>query len=172
MQTIFATTNLLSALGIDWKLLVEQSIAFLILVAILAKYVYPVLVKSIDDRREAIQRGLQEAQASHEELARAEAKIETMLAEARREADDIVARSHQEAAALVGEAETKAKARAEQLVADARVHLEADVQKARQALKKDTAQLVALATERIIRDKMDSRKDAELIERTLSRERA
>jgi F0F1-type ATP synthase membrane subunit b/b' len=34
-------------------LLLQQAAAFLILVAILRKFVYPVLIKSIDDRRKA-----------------------------------------------------------------------------------------------------------------------
>ena len=51
---ILASTNspsILEALGINWKLLVEQGIAFLILVWILGKFVYPALIKSIDTRR-------------------------------------------------------------------------------------------------------------------------
>jgi len=63
MLSVLATTNaaspgLLQALGIDWKLLVEQGVGFLILVAILGKFVYPALVKAIDDRRATIEAGL------------------------------------------------------------------------------------------------------------------
>lgn len=70
MLTVLATTEaaaspgLFQALGIDWKLFVEQGIAFLILVLILSKFVYPALVKSIDDRRAAIEAGLQEDRKS------------------------------------------------------------------------------------------------------------
>jgi F-type H+-transporting ATPase subunit b len=167
-----SSPGLFQALGIDWKLLVEQGLAFLVLVFILAKFVYPALTKAIDDRREAIEAGLQEAKESQEALTKAEARVSEMLEEARKEADDILARSHQEAATMVSDAESKSKVRAEQIVADARQQLSIDVAKARDALKKDTVELVALATERIIGEKLDERKDADLVKKALAEEKA
>jgi len=175
MYFLFASTEaaaesspgLLQALGIDWKLLITQGIAFLILVAILKKYVYPVLVKTVDDRRAAIEAGLKEAKESQEAMEKAEAKVAKLLAQARKDADDMLARTQKEAASVVAEAENKAKTRAEQIVADARAQLDVDVAKARQTLKKDTIELVALATERVIGEKLDAGKDAELVKRAL-----
>jgi F-type H+-transporting ATPase subunit b len=163
---------LLQALGIDWKLLVEQAIAFLVLVFILGKFVYPALVKAIDDRRAAIEAGLQEAKESQEALQKAEEDVSKLLEEARKEADEILARTHQESASMIADAESKAKARAEQIVADARQQLNVDVAKAREILKKDTVELVALATERIIGEKLDERKDADLVKKALAEEKA
>jgi F-type H+-transporting ATPase subunit b len=175
MHVLFAATTeaassspgLFQALGINVQLFVEQGIAFLLLVLVLKKFVYPALTKAIDDRRAAIEAGLKEAKESQEALEQAESKVAAMLADARKEADDILARTHQEATAVVAEAEGKAKTRAEQIVADARQQLAVDVTKAREVLKKDTIELVALATERVINEKLDPRKDAALVERAL-----
>jgi F-type H+-transporting ATPase subunit b len=164
--------GLLQALGIDGKLLVEQAVAFLILVAILGKFVYPALVKAIESRREQIEAGMEEAKQAEEALANAEAKASDMLVDARKEADDIIARSHQEATSMVADAEEKAKNRAEQIVADARMQLEADVRKAREALKSETIKLVALATEQVVNEKLDEKKDANLIKAALNQEKA
>jgi len=164
--------GLIQALGLDWKLLITQAIAFLILVGVLGKFVYPVLIKSIDDRRAAIEAGLKEAEKSRQDMEKAEAKIEDMLADARKQADELLKRAQDEANASVADAETKAKARAERIVADAHNQLEADITKARAALKKDAAELVALATEKIIHEKIDAKKDAGLIERALSGSRS
>lgn len=168
---IIASTSqpsLFEALGLNWKLLLEQGIAFLILVWILGKFVYPVLTKAIDTRRDQIEAGMKEAQASQEALEQAEQKVADMIAEARKDADDLLARSHQEAGAVIADAEAKAKERAEQIVTDARAQLEADVAKARRALKSETIQLVAAATEHIVHEKIDSKKDAGLIEHALT----
>jgi F-type H+-transporting ATPase subunit b len=174
LQTLATESNpgLLQALGIDVKLLVEQGLAFLILVFILGKFVYPALTKAIDDRRAAIEAGLQEAKESQEALQKAEADVSKLIEEARKEADDILARTHQESASMIADAESKAKTRAEQIVADARQQLNVDVTKAREALKKDTVELVALATERIIGEKLDDRKDADLVKKALAEEKA
>ncbi|HEX3569002.1 MAG TPA: F0F1 ATP synthase subunit B [Candidatus Saccharimonadales bacterium] len=172
---IIASTNqpsLFEALGINWKLLVEQAIAFLILVFILGKFVYPALIKAIDARRDQIEAGLKEAKQSQEALEEAETKVADMIEQARKEADDIIGRSHQEAVAMVTEAEDKAKQRANQIVEDARAQLDIDVTRAREALKQDTIKLVATATERIIGEKLDDRKDSGLITKALEKERA
>ncbi|HLZ14901.1 MAG TPA: F0F1 ATP synthase subunit B [Candidatus Saccharimonadales bacterium] len=164
--------SLFQALGLNAQLFIEQAVAFLILVFVLGKFVYPALVKAIDDRRNAIEAGLQEAKESQEALERAEAKVAELLEQARKDADDILARSHQEAVGMVADAESKAKARAEQIVADARQQLDIDIAKAREALKKDTVELVAAATERIIGEKLDDKKDAALVNKALAQEQA
>lgn len=167
-----SSPGLFEALGLNLQLFVEQGLAFLLLVFILAKFVYPVLVKAIDDRRDAIEAGMKEAKEGQEVLEQAEAKVADMLATARKEADEILARTHQEAASVVAEAEGKAKTRAEQIVAEARGQLDIDVAKAREALKKDTIELVAMATERIIDQKLDDKKDADLVKQALAKEKA
>jgi F-type H+-transporting ATPase subunit b len=160
--------GLLQALGIDGKLLLEQAVAFLILVAILRKFVYPVLIKSIDDRRQAIEAGQENAKKSQELLEQTESKVAAMLKEARGNADDLLKRATAEASGIVSDAEGKAKVRGEQIVKDAHSQLQAEIVKARQALKRDTVQLVATATERIIHEKVDGAKDTQLIDRALA----
>ena len=166
--TASSDPSLLSALGLNWQLFIEQGLAFVILVWVLKKFVYPTLIKSIDERRNQIEAGLEEAKQSQEALEKAEAKVEKMLAEARKEADEIIARSHQETVAMVADAEGKAKTRAEQIVKDAHTQLDADIAKARTMLKDETIKLVTLATEHIIGEKLDERKDAGLIKTALS----
>jgi F-type H+-transporting ATPase subunit b len=164
--------GLLQALGIDGKLLIQQAVAFLILVAILRKFVYPVLIKSIDDRRNAIEAGQEQAKQAQKMLEETEKKVAGMIRDARSDADDLLKRAQSEASEIVSTAEGKAKTRAEQIVKEAHNQLDADVAKARQALKRDTISLVAQATERIIHEKVDSSKDTQLIDRALSEERA
>lgn len=174
ISAITASSNpsLLSALGLNWQLFIEQGLAFVVLVWVLKKYVYPTLIKSIDERRKQIEAGLKEAKESQEALEKAEAKVEAMLATARKEADEVIARSHQETQTMIAEAEAKAKTRAEQIVKDAHAQLDADVAKARQTLKSETVKLVALATEHVIGEKLDDRKDSQLINAALNEERA
>jgi F-type H+-transporting ATPase subunit b len=162
--------GLFESLGLDIKQLAINTIAFLILVGILARFVYPALIKAIDGRREAIENSLEAAKKSQEASEDAEKRVEALLADARKDADEIVARSQSEAQAMIAEAEAKAKQRADQLVADARSQLDAEVVKARAALKKDTLKLVAAATEKIVEERLDADKDAKLIESAIAKE--
>lgn len=102
-------TDILTSLGIDWKLLVLQLIAFLILVWILAKWVYPVFLKIIDDRQSKIDDSLKAAADAGKKAEAAETKIEDALKDARKEAADIVATAKAEATHMTEEADKKAK---------------------------------------------------------------
>jgi F-type H+-transporting ATPase subunit b len=162
--------GLFQALGLDVKQLAINTVAFLILLMILAKFVYPALIKSIDSRRATIEASLAEAKKSQEASEEAEQRVEALLTEARKEADEIIARSHSESQTMIAEAETKAKSRAEKIVADARVQLTAEIDKARESLKKETLTLVALATEKVVGQKVDAKADARIIEEVIAQE--
>ena len=157
----------LDTLGIDPKQLVAQIIAFGILVLILAKWVFPVLIRAIDERQARIEQSLNAAKEAEAKTAEAQEQIDKLLKDARRESADIVATAHKEATAMVEEAETRAQKKAEHIVSEAKTQLDAEVLKARTALAKETKALVADATEKIIGEKLTAASDEKLIEAAL-----
>ena len=160
-----AETNndLFGALGIDWRLLVLQVVAFLILVWLLGKFVYPWLMKSVDERQKDIEAAAKAAKKAQESAAESQAETAELLAEARKEAAEIVATAKLEAGEMVSTSEAKAKSTAEKIVADAHAQIEKDIDKARRELHDETLDLIALATEKIVRKKMDKKADEALI---------
>lgn len=153
----------LGALGLNVQAFLFQLITFLLLLLILRKYAYPPIVKTLEERRKAVEQSIDQAKEAAAALEKAEKQIENMLAEARDEAQALVTAGHREAAKMVEEAETKAVKRAEHIVSEARTSMEHELQKARIALKHEAAQLVAEAAGIIIKEKVDARKNAELI---------
>lgn len=163
--------SLFGALGIDWRMLVLQIVAFAILVWILGKFVYPHLISAIDKREQSIADSVAAATEAEENAEKTQAEIEKLFAAARSETSEILESAQKEAAQLVKDAEDKAKQRAEQIVTDARTQLDVDIAKARKLLRSEATELVALATEKIIREKLDAKRDAELIETALEEAR-
>jgi F-type H+-transporting ATPase subunit b len=159
--------SLLGALGIDLRLLVLQIIAFAILVWVLGKFVYPILIRAIDKREQAIADSVKAANEAEQNAEKTQVEIEKLFKQAREESAAIVETAHKEAAVMVKDAEDKAKKRADQIVADARAQLDQDVLKARKALRDEATELVALATEKIVREKVDATKDKALITNAL-----
>ena len=156
------------ALGLDLKAFLFQLITFVLLLLILRKWAFPVLVKTLEDRRKAVEQSIDQAKHTEASMKDAEAKIAGMLREARDEAATLVAAGHKEAATMVEEAESKAVKRAEHIVAEAKTGMEHELDKARNALKQETAALVAEATGAIIKEKVDAKKNATLIAGTLT----
>lgn len=157
----------LAALGLDVKSFLFQLITFVLLLLILRKWAFPVLVKTLEDRRIAVEKSIDQAKHTEAAMQNAEKQIAGMLAEARDDAAELVAAGHREAAKMVEEAETRAAKRAEHIVKEAHVGMEHELAQARKALTLQTAQLVAEATAVILKEKIDAKKDAELISRAL-----
>lgn len=162
-----AEGGLFSALGIDWQLLGLQGLAFLILVFLLGKFVYPKLIAAIDAREKAISESVEAANKAEAKAEEAQQEVKKLLSTARKEASEIVATAKKEATASVEAAEAKAKKRAEHIAAEAKEQLAQDIAQARTELRKETAELVALATEKVVRSKVDATGDAALIEAAL-----
>ncbi len=166
--TGFASTatpegDMLGSLGIDVQLLVLQTIAFLLLLFILTRFVFPKLNAMLDKRDAAIADSLKAASEAEKNAAKSQAAVEKLLKDARRDADEIVASAKAEAGTLVDAAEKKSRERAEQIVADAGAEIRNDIEKARVALKKETIELVAAATEKVVGKVVTAQVDEKLI---------
>ncbi|PID99438.1 ATP synthase F0 subunit B [Candidatus Saccharibacteria bacterium] len=157
----------IQALGIDGKLLVFQIIAFTLLTWLLSKYVFPVLMKAVDERQKRIDEGNAAAAEAAKQAAEAETKIAGMLKKARSEASDIVATAKEEAAGLIAKSEEKSKVQAERIVAQAHEAVEKDVLAAKKALHNETVELVAQATEKVVGKTVTEQVDKTLIGESL-----
>jgi F-type H+-transporting ATPase subunit b len=149
-ETEAASGGIFGALGIDWQMLIFQIIAFVILVALLGKFVYPSLIKTVDARHDDIEASTKAAQEAEKKAAQATKDIEKLLKQARVEASEIVTTAKEEAAAAVEAADAKSKERADRIVAEAHAQLDKDVIAAQKMLQNETLELVALATEKVV----------------------
>ncbi len=159
--------GIFGALGIDGTMLVLQAIAFLILVWALGKFVYPVLIKTLDERQAKIEESTKAADEAKQAAENAEQEVAKLLVQARKEAKDIVATAKDEATAAIEAAEAKAGTRAEKIVATAKEQIEKDVLAAQKALHNQTIDLVASATEKILGQTVDSKLDQKVVARAI-----
>lgn len=160
--------DLLSVLGVDVPTLIFQVIAFLILVFVLGKWVYPVFVGIIDKREADIAASAKAANEAQKAADSASKEVAELLADARREAGEIVTTAKTEANAVVAAAESKAKAKAESIVEAARGDIEKEVADARKVLHNDMIDLVTMATEKVVGSAVAKKDvDASLIKRAI-----
>ena len=161
--------DVFSVLGIDWKILIFQAIAFGLLVFILAKWIYPPILAMLDRRDKLISDSVKAAKEATEKSEQAAADIEKQLSEARNQAEEIVSSARDQSAQILLDGEKNAELRAEALVSSARAQLDRDVEAARKTLRDETASLVALATEKVIDEKVDNAKDQKLINDSIAK---
>lgn len=162
--------DVFTSLGINGQMLLFQAVAFVILVVLLGKFVYPILMRAVDERQEKIEAGQKAAAEAEKKAAEAQDEVAKLLKEARSEAKDIVTTAKDEATAMIAESEKKAKDRADKIVSDAHEQLEKDVIAARKALRNDTIELVALATEKVVNKSFASEVDNKVIASAIKEE--
>ncbi|MES2631019.1 MAG: F0F1 ATP synthase subunit B [Patescibacteria group bacterium] len=161
--TTEASGDVFSALGIQLDLLIFQIIAFLILVVLLAKFVYPWLMKQVDERQANIEAATKAAIKAQESAAESQTQVAELLAQARKEADSILSNAKLESSELLSASETKARTTAEKIAEEAQANIEKSIETAKRELHDETLELIAFATEKVIHKKLDKKADAELI---------
>jgi F-type H+-transporting ATPase subunit b len=174
MHLWYATSSngiagLFTALGIDWRSLILDAAAFLITLAILAKYVYPILIKALDAKQNELEAATRLEKQAKSELEAAQGEISKMIGEARKSADEIIANARTQADELTKASNAKAKEQAGRIVDEAHEQLDRDIRRARETLKTDTIRLVAKATEALLNEKLNAGSDEKLIRQSLEK---
>lgn len=158
----------MAALGIDPLAILAQAGTFLLLFWIIKKFALEKIVTTLEERRQTIDKGVRLGYEMAEERAKLTEKIEDELRKTREKADQIIAEAHKEAGVVLKDAEASASTKVDTMLTDARARITDDMKKARVELEKDMRNLVADATEIIIGEKLDAKKDDALIKRALS----
>lgn len=160
--------GVLELLGINWKLFIAQLVNFGVIIFILWKWVFTPVTNALENRTKKIEASLRDAEQIKQQLKDLESFKATAQQQARADYQKILA----EAAASAGVQKQKtlleAKAQAEKMIADAEKRIISDRDATMNKLKGEFAEFVTAATEKIIKEKLDSRKDAKLIEQSLN----
>lgn len=162
----------LGKLGINPAFLLSQIVNFVILFIILSVLVWKPFLRMMDERRQRIQKGIEDAEAASRERARAEQEYEKRLAEARREADKMIAEARQKGESAREEVLAEARARAEKVVSDGRETVERERQRMLADLRGQVAALAVAAANKLIGEALDEQRQRRLIDELFSGIRA
>lgn len=157
----------IGALGLNLTSFLIQLGTFIIAFLVLRKWAFKPVLKILNERRETIEKGVSLGEKMQKEQAEMEQKVTAALHEARAQADKVIADASDRGRQIIAEAEAKAKEKADTIMLSAEQRIDQDMKLARHRLEKEMAGLVAEATETIIDEKIDARKDAALIEKAL-----
>ena len=146
--------------------LIIGTIAFAIVFYFLATKLLPNIRKTLQERTEAIEGGLEQAEVAQAEAAQVKADAQAQLAELRHSTADIRAKAQAEGAALVDQARTDANTQKEAIIASAHTQLEADRNSAVNVLKADLGKLATELADKIVGERAQ---DAALQERIIDR---
>ncbi len=145
--------------------LIAQLIVFLILVWFTMKFIWPPMVKALDERAQKIADGLSAADKAKSELSLANKRVEEQLSAARIETAQRLADAERLAQSMIEEAKTRASEEGAKIVANARAEAAQESIKAREALREQVAALAVKGAEAILRKEVNAGVHAELLSR-------
>lgn len=145
--------------------LFAQAVTFFLFILVSVYWVWPMVLKKIEERQKIIADGLAEAERGRSSLADAQKQTEILMREAKARAQEIVAAAEKAAAQRIEESKSQARTEGDRLVAQAKSQIDQEVQSARQQLREQVAALAVSGAEKILAREVDARAHAEMLDR-------
>ncbi|MEI7532330.1 MAG: F0F1 ATP synthase subunit B [Betaproteobacteria bacterium] len=144
--------------------LFAQMVVFFILWWVVAKFVWPPLVKALDERATKVAEGLAAAEKAKTDLDVAGKKADQALAEARNEGAQRIAEAEKRAQMSADEIKHNAQSEAARIIAQAKSEAEQQIIRARDSLRNEVADLAVKGAEQILRREIDPKAHSALLE--------
>jgi F-type H+-transporting ATPase subunit b len=145
--------------------LIAQAITFAIFIWFCARFIWPPLMRAIEERQKKIADGLAAAEQGNRSLKDAEVRVQAIEREARTKAQAIIADTEKRAAALVEEAKVQAKTEGGRLLAAAKAEVGQEVERAKAALREQVAKLAVMGAEQILKREVNAGAHADMLNR-------
>ena len=143
--------------------LIAQLVVFFILAWFTMKFVWPPVMKALDDRAKKIADGLAAADKAKADLVAVERRVQDELVKAKDVASNVRGSAEKQGATLIEEARVEAA----RLIAQAREAAEAEagaaMQRARDSLREEVAALAVKGAQQILSREINAQAHAELL---------
>ncbi|MCP9199333.1 F0F1 ATP synthase subunit B [Gramella sp. BOM4] len=143
----------------EFGLFFWQTIVFLVLLFLMAKFAWKPILNSVRNREQSINDALASAEKARKEMQNLKSDNEQLMKEARAERDAILKEARELKEKTIADASEEAKAKAEKIVADAKRSIELEKQSAMAELKNHVAELSVEIAEKVVRKELSSKKE-------------
>lgn len=152
-----------------WYDIIWSAICLLIVFLVVWKYVLPAFNKTLDERAQRIQGGIEKAEKVQAEADQALAEYQKQLADGRAEAARLRAEAQEEGAQIIANMKTQAHSESERIVAQAQTQIEAERQSAMVSLRSEVGTLATDLASRIVGESLtDDQRSANVVDRFIS----
>jgi len=135
--------------------LIGQSFAMLVFVWFCMKYIWPPILKAIEERQEQIADGLAAAEQGQDKLVRAQAEADEIVVDARKQATSILDQAHARANEIVTEGKAGGVKERDRQLAAAKADIEQESHKAREELRGEVSAIAIASAEKILQREID-----------------
>lgn len=155
-------------LGLDWKILLGQLINFLILLFVLKKFAVKPFLKTLRERKQKIEEGIEKSKLAEEKVKEIREMREEVIAKANQKAMEIYEKSKKRGDDKVRESVILGEKERISILENARKETLREINKIKSAEEKKMVEAALSLAEKVIGEKMDAQKDKDLINKILA----
>ena len=140
-----------------------QCLVFLVLAWVTMKFIWPPMIKAIDERRAKIAEGLDAAARGNQSLEAAKIAAMMFEKEGRAKAHDILTDAEKRAQASEAAAKEKAVREAQRIIDAAKADAAQEIVRAKETLRDQVSGLVVAGAEQILRREINAQNHSDLL---------
>ncbi len=144
--------------------LIVQMAVFVALIVFTVQFVWPMILKPMNEREQRIATGLAAAEKGQQDFAQAEQRAEVVVREARERANQIIDQAQHRANEIIEQARATAVAEGARIVAAAEAQIVTERNRAREELRRQVGALAISTASKLLKREIDPRKHAELLD--------
>jgi F-type H+-transporting ATPase subunit b len=151
-----------------WPELIIGTICFVVVFGVLSRMLMPRILKTLNEREDAIQGGINRADEAQAEAAQLLEQYRAQLSDARQEAARIRAEASEQGAQIIAELRERAEAEARRITEAAQSQIEAERQQALISLRGEVGSLATELASRIVGESLtDQARQSRMVDRFL-----
>lgn len=148
--------------------LIGQLIAFAIFVAFCMKFVWPPIIKAIEERQRSIANALASAEAARKEQADTKALVEQEITEAKMQAQQIIDLANKRSNEILEEVKVEAEATKAKIIEQGYAEVEAERKRVQEELRVKVASLAIAGAEKIVGRTVDEAANSDIIDKLVA----
>jgi len=145
--------------------LIGEATTFLVLVWVMMKFIWPHVIRAMEERRRKIAEGLAHSEEAEQALEKANSEAEDIIREARRKAGEIIEQASQRGNQVVEQAKEEAISERDRQVQMAEAEIRQATNQAREALRERVAELAITGAARVIESEIDDKRHHEMLDK-------
>lgn len=145
-----------------------QAITFAILIWFTMKFVWPPLLKAMEDRAKTIADGLAAAERGKHDLELAEKRASEILHGAKEKAAEIIAAGEKRATEIIEEAKVNARAEGDRILAGAKAEIDQEVFRAKEQLRTQVSAVALAGAGKILGREIDAKAHNDLLDKLVA----
>lgn len=142
-----------------------QTITFILFVWFCLKFIWPHIIKAMDDRKTRIADGLAAGERGQHEQELAEQRAVEVIREAKDQAKEILAQAHKRGDEIVDDAKDDGRAEGERMLRAAEAEMEQQMNQAREQLRADVVKLALQGAQQVLGRDVDEKVHTEQLDR-------